>query len=58
MKGIINLFHIIFVVALFLYLGFQIYNQQKIDRNMGVLLIILALAIFLYHAYRFYTVNK
>ncbi len=58
MKGIINLFHIIFVVALFLYLGFNIYYQRKIDQNMGVLLIVLAIAIFLYHAYRFYTVNK
>lgn len=58
MKGAINLFHIIFVVALLSYLGFQIYNQQKIDSNVGVFLIVLAIAIFLYHAYRFYVVNN
>ncbi len=58
MKGAIYLFHIIFVVSLFTYLGVQIYNQHKMDQNMGVFLIVLAIAIFLYHAYRFYTVNK
>lgn len=58
MKGVINLFHIIFVVALFIYLGFNIYNQRKMDQNIGVLLIVLAIVIFLYHSYRFYTVTK
>ncbi len=58
MKGAIYLFHILFVVSLLLYLGFQIYNQNKIERNVGAFLIILAFVILLYHAYRFYTVNK
>ncbi len=58
MKGAINLFHIVFVVSLLAYLGIQIFNQQKIDKNVGAFLIVLAIAIFLYHAYRFYSVNK
>lgn len=58
MKGTIYLFHILFVASLLFYLGFQIYNQQKMDRNVGAFLIILALVILLYHAYRFYSVNK
>lgn len=58
MKGEIYLFHIIFVVSLLAYLGVQIYNQRKMDQNVGAFLIILAIVIFLYHLYRFYTVNK
>jgi hypothetical protein len=58
MKGAIYLFHILFVVSLLMYLGFQIYNQQKIERNVGAFLIILAFVILFYHAYRLYTVNK
>ena len=58
MKGAINLFHILFVVGLFLYLGVHIYQQKKLDQNVGVLLIVLAIAIFLYHGYRFYKVNQ
>jgi hypothetical protein len=58
MKGAINLFHIVFVVSLLAYLGIQIYNQRKIEQNVGAFLIVLAIAIFLYHLYRFYTVNK
>ncbi len=58
MNGAIYLFHILFVVSLLLYLGFQIYNQKKIDQNIGAMLIVLAIAIFLYHAYRFYVVNS
>ncbi len=58
MKGTIYLFHIIFVVSLLAYLGIQIFNQRKIDQNIGAFLIVLAIAIFLYHVYRFYTVNK
>jgi hypothetical protein len=58
MKGGIYLFHIIFAVPLLAYLGVQIYNQQKMERNVGAFLIILALVILLYHAYRLYVVNK
>ncbi len=58
MKGVINLFHILFVVSLLAYLGYKIYNQQKINHNIGIFLIVLAIAIFFYHSYRFYTVNK
>ncbi len=58
MNGAIYLFHILFVVSLLLYLGFQIYNQKKIDQNIGAMLIVLAISIFLYHAYRFYVVNS
>ncbi len=58
MKGAIYLFHIIFVVSLLAYLGIQIFNQRKIDQNIGAFLIVLAIAIFLYHVYRFYSVNK
>ncbi len=58
MNGAIYLFHILFVVTLLFYLGYQIFNQRKIDQNVGAFLIVLAIAILLYHAYRFYVVNQ
>jgi hypothetical protein len=57
MKGAINLFHMIFVVLLFLYLGYHIYAEKKLPKEMGLALILLAIVIFIYHLYRFRTVN-
>ncbi len=58
MKGAIYAFHVLFVSVLLAYLGYQIYNQHKIEKHVGVLLLIIAAVIALYHAYRFYTVNR
>jgi NhaP-type Na+/H+ or K+/H+ antiporter len=53
MKGAINLFHMIFVVLLFLYLGSQIYMEKKLPKELGLGLILLAIVIFIYHLYRY-----
>ncbi len=53
MKGVIYLFHMIFVVLLFLYLGYQIYMEKKLPKELGLGLILLAIVIFIYHFYRY-----
>jgi hypothetical protein len=46
-------FHIIIGLTL-LYIGYQIYNDQPINKNFGILLMVLGALAPLYHAYLFY----
>lgn len=51
----INYFHIFFVAPLLGYVGYSNYIGQPVSQNFAIFVIILAVFVILYHAYRVYT---
>ncbi len=49
---VINLFHVLFVSPLLLYIGWQASNGIAVDQNYAMLLMGLGLVVMAYHGYR------
>ncbi len=56
---IVYLTHIIFVAPLFIYLWYvTTYKKDRISENMGILLLVLGISVFVYHLYKFISLYK
>jgi len=46
--------HIIVVAPLLAYIGYNVYNKEDMKPDFGLLLMLLAVVILVYHSYKFY----
>ncbi len=53
-KLFIPTLHMIVVTPLLAYIGWALYKKIQLSQDFGMLLILFALLIFFYHAYKFY----
>jgi hypothetical protein len=54
----IPVMHMIVVAPLIFYIGYNLYNRHLLSVDFGIFLIMLAVLIFVYHAYKFYKYSQ
>ena len=54
MKGLFNIIHLIVVIPSLGYVGYSIYCNQKINEDIGLLIIFMTLLLTLLHIYMLY----
>jgi hypothetical protein len=54
----IPVMHMIAVAPLIMYIGYNIYNKTQMNTDFGLFLIMLAVLIFVYHAYKYYKYSQ
>lgn len=54
----IPLVHILVVFPLLFYIGFNIYYKNEMKPDFGLLVMMLAIVVLLYHCYKFYKYSQ